>query len=226
MDLTRALRWLGVGIVLALIVGSVTLYAAATVTSDVPVSVAIDDVDQTAALDRGSIERRIHERVNEQRSTNDRDHLLADGELQALARYHSRQMHEQGFVGHEGPDGVSMTDRFERFGLRCPARGENVHYERIRTEFGVGGVGLRKQLTAAVIAAEVVDGWRESERHQENLLREEWSRQGIGVYLVDTGPFLEIYATQNFCGDAVSITVTGTRRSPSHVGHRRWLRPQ
>jgi uncharacterized protein YkwD len=215
MDLGSALRWLAIAVVLAAVVGSVTLYAAAAATSDVPVSVALGgDADQAAELDRGAIERAIHERVDQHRSNRSRDPLAADPDLRAIARFHSRQMAEEGFVGHEGPDGPTMTERYERFGVPCPAKGENVHYERIRTEFGVGGVGLRKHLTAGVVASEVFDGWRASDAHHENLLRSEWNRQGIGVNLVDRGPFVDVYATQNFCGDSVSITVkTGERKS-------------
>jgi uncharacterized protein YkwD len=208
MGLHSTLRWAAVGLVLVAVVGSGTLYAAAAATSDVPVSVAVGGVDHTETLDRAAIERRIAEGVDSERTRQDRAPLEADGDLRQLARYHSRQMHERDFVGHESPNGTNMTERYERFGLACPAKGENVHYERIRTAFGVSGVGLRKHLNATVVAREVVEGWLESSAHHENLLREEWNRQGVGVYLVDIGPYLEVYATQNFCGDSVSITVT------------------
>jgi uncharacterized protein YkwD len=213
MDVGRTTRWIGVGIVLLAIAVSVILYAAAVTSGDAPVSVAVGgDVNQTEHLDRRAIERMVADGVDAERAERDRDRLSRDRELRTLARYHSRRMAAEGYVGHQAPDGPTMTERYERFGITCPAKGENVHYERIRTEFGVGGVGFRKDVSEEALAGEVVDGWRESERHYETLLREEWSRQGIGVYLVDTGPFLEIYATQNFCGDAVTITVTGDRR--------------
>lgn len=209
MEVSTALRWVGLTVVLVAVVGGLTVYAAATLSSDVPVSVALGgDVDETARLDREAIERRIHDMVNRERVEHDRERLRFDATLRRVARNHSHRMSTSGVVSHRWPDGTTTADRYGRFGVTCPAKGENVHYERIRTAFVLGGFGLQKRLNDTVVAAEVVDGWRSSRAHHENLLRSDWDRQGIGIVLLDTGPFLEVYATENFCGSSVSITVT------------------
>lgn len=51
------------------------------------------------------------------------------------------------------------------------------------------------------LANAVVEGWLNSPEHRENLLREGWAQEGIGVSVVenpDEGG-TEIYVTQDFC---------------------------
>jgi uncharacterized protein YkwD len=47
------------------------------------------------------------------------------------------------------------------------------------------------------IAATIVDGWLNSPEHRENLMREKFNREAIGVVILQNNGF-EIYVTQHF----------------------------
>lgn len=133
-------------------------------------------------------ERAIHERVNDVRLEHDLDALGFNEEIAGVARRHSVDMAERDYFGHVSPDGERPRDRLEEFFTGyCRMIGENV----------ASVSGLPDDSPEAV-AERVVAGWMESEGHRENLLREAYDEQGIGV-VIDDG---RILATQNFCGTA------------------------
>ncbi len=133
------------------------------------------------------IESEIHDRVNEIRADRGLSELEHDDEIAAISRIHSQDMNERDYFSHTSPEGESPADRFgDLYPAECRAVGENLAY--IQT--GIGGQG-----SAEEIAERIVEGWMDSEGHRENLLRDGWDSQGIGVY-IDDG---RIDATQKFC---------------------------
>jgi uncharacterized protein YkwD len=106
-------------------------------------------------------------------------------------------MAQQGFFAHESPSGETFQDRYDQFGYNCrvptgdgryATGGENIWMMTASTE-----------PSADVIASNAVRGWMESPSHRRNILRPYWDDMGIGVYILETGGRVEIYATQNFC---------------------------
>lgn len=139
-----------------------------------------------------SVEREIHETVNEHRQTNGLDTLAFDGELAAVARTHSRDMVERDFVGHEDPDGHGPADRV---GDHCEAVGENIvvtYWDRPLED------GTRIRMVSA-LADDVLTSWLGSPSHRANIEDETYEREGIGV-AIDTASH-GIYVTQNLCDD-------------------------
>ncbi|KYH26726.1 cysteine-rich secretory protein family protein [Halalkalicoccus paucihalophilus] len=133
------------------------------------------------------VEAEIHTQVNEIRAEHGLSQLEHDDEIAAIARTHSQDMNEREYFSHTNPEGESPADRFGNlYPSECRAVGENLAY--IQTGFGSGG-------SAEEIAERIVQGWMDSEGHRENILREGWDTEGIGVYMADG----RIDATQNFC---------------------------
>lgn len=133
------------------------------------------------------IEAEIHDQVNEIRIERGLSELDHDDEIATVARIHSQDMNERDYFSHTNPEGETPADRFgDLYPSDCRAVGENLAY----IQSGAGGQG-----SAEDIADRIVQGWMDSEGHRENLLREDWDSQGIGVY-IDDG---RIDATQNFC---------------------------
>ncbi len=152
-----------------------------------------------ADLHETRIEAAIHEQVNEIRAEQGLRPLVYDDELEQIGRYHSADMAQSDYVGHESPRGEGVRDRYERFDYDCRIRlqgsnvihgGENVFFIRF------GGVDY----TDEDIANRAVEGWLNSTGHRENLLADHWFRQGVGVTVLEeeTGNF-SVYVTQNFC---------------------------
>lgn len=155
--------------------------------------------------DRARIEAETHTAVNNVRAARGVPPLRFDDELASIARDHSRDMAERGFVGHSTPTGTSVGDRYERHGYDCRVSvsganryvtaGENIAqlYHGLPSKRSDGRT-VRYD-SASELAHGAVWGWMHSEGHRENLLRGAWRREGIGV--VVSGH--RVFITQNFC---------------------------
>lgn len=142
----------------------------------------------TGDITSDEVEAEIHERINEIRTERGLSELNHDDEIAAIARTHSQDMNEREYFSHTNPEGEGPGDRFgDLYPRECRAVGENIAY----IETGFGGYD-----SAEAIAERIVEGWMNSEGHRENILRENWDSEGIGVYIGDDG---RIDATQNFC---------------------------
>ncbi len=154
--------------------------------------------DESGPFDRSALEREIHRQVNEERRRRGLDPLAFDPELREVARYHSADMAENGYVAHTSPDGETVADRYDRFGYDCRVSLDEGGYS-------TGGENLYRTayagqtLSRDELADRAVDGWLSSPGHRENLLRDDWKREGIGVVVDVEGDVVQVYVTQNFC---------------------------
>ncbi|WP_415383047.1 CAP domain-containing protein [Halosimplex sp. TS25] len=141
-------------------------------------------LDFTPTASPEAIERAIHEATNKRRADHGRQTLDYSHHLSAIAVQHSRDMAERDFFDHTSPDGHEAKDRYRKFGHDTRSVGENIALEN-------------PDLTASPeeVARSIVDGWMNSDGHRENLLRESFRAEGIGVHLDPNGA---VYATQNF----------------------------
>lgn len=155
-----------------------------------------------------AVEARVHARVNRVRRARDLPALSLDPGLREVARSHSRDMADRDYTGHVSPEGESFHDRYRRFGVRCRRRdgnrvlggAENV----ARLPFRVpardrDGGSTETYTTVDELATGIVAGWMDSPGHRENVLREPWRAEGVGVAVVRNGGVVRAYVTQNFC---------------------------
>lgn len=141
--------------------------------------------DQVTVTDRGTradrAERAIHRLVNEERNPSISE-LKYSEELAGVAESHSQDMAQHGYFSHTDPNGHGVDERYARHGINC-AGGENIFR---MTNTGIGPEAL---------AETSVENWMNSAGHRENIMRERFSREGIGVYYGAE----YVYVTQNFC---------------------------
>lgn len=140
-----------------------------------------------------AIEQRFHELVNRTRVENGLDELAFDEELAVVARYYSQQMGTHDFFAHVNPHtGRGPTERGQLFGYDCTKLsglmirsgiGENLYMKR------------GPQLPPDEEAQRAHDGLMSSPGHRENILREIYDAEGVGVYETGDG----LWLTQNFC---------------------------
>lgn len=135
-------------------------------------------------LDAATVEDRIVERTDAERVAVGVGSTRTDAELATVARDHSRDMRDRGYVGHENPDGDGPGDRVRAAGLDCRP-GENVYHAPR------GALATSER----ALADRIVSSWLESAGHRETLLRERYDRQGVGVAIGAEG----VYVTQLFC---------------------------
>jgi uncharacterized protein YkwD len=147
------------------------------------------------AINQSKLAISIHSEVNDRRRQHGREPLEYRSSLEAVATAHSEDMVGRGYFAHTDPDGETVEDRYENAGVDCRAGGENIakSYYKTRIEGG------KYYDSEGELAKGVVDQWMDSDGHRENILRTQFSQEGIGVAITDEDGNTAVYVTQNFC---------------------------
>ena len=133
--------------------------------------------------------------VNAFRSAYNVGPLHSNDKLEISAQRHAKDMAERGYFSHYTPEGLSYIDRIRNSGyLDAPAGPCECMTKNASTKgnfavandetcsctptFAVGENLAKGQLTVK----QVMDDWKASPRHRENMLRPEFDEIGIGLY--------------------------------------------
>ncbi len=162
-------------------------------------------------LDLEALEERVHELVNLEREEKKIAPLSWQPRLVELARSHSADMALRNFVDHINPEGQDPTDRAIAAKFECKVKsfkgvfptgiGENIFmsylYENIEI-VTTNGVEKRTYNWKSFedMAQEIVKNWMNSQGHKENILRQDYHYEGIGIA---TNLNSQLFVTQNFC---------------------------
>lgn len=171
----------------------------------VTVGYLLMDTTTEQSVNETELEYAVHEKVNEKRAEKGLPALEFDRGLQTVAKNYSRQMSNEQFFGHVTPDGENFRDRYEAADYECNRAinethrsrgGENLartqYGEPVETEWG----SVEEYTSQEDLAEGIVESWMNSTEHRENMLSENWARQGIGVHITEENA---VYVTQNFC---------------------------
>ena len=153
-----------------------------------------------------TLERRIHDLINKERTAKKLRTLQFDEKLSSIARAHSADMARRKFFSHVNPDGKDPTARGELAGYRCKkdfgsyfteGLAENLYqgnlYSSVRTR---GTVKTYTWNTLEDLATQSVTGWMKSKGHRENILEKSYDKTGIGVAISKDD---KVFVTQVFC---------------------------
>jgi uncharacterized protein YkwD len=127
-----------------------------------------DEVRDTLRKNIDTVRSSLVKKINTLRMSQNKDMLVLDSELTRLAQMKADDMVARGYAAHRDPDG-NYIDGFAKkrgFALRG-ALGENIAYGTI------SDLALQ-------------DGLEESGSHRYNMLREGWTKVGIG-YTISGG---------------------------------------
>jgi uncharacterized protein YkwD len=118
------------------------------------------------ALTASEVELQLLQLANLERSSEEvNPRLGSDSALSEIARSHSFAMRDQGFFGHEGPEGRTLRQRLDAAGVQYSRAAENIAQVTNSTD-------------PAAFAHELL---MDSERHRANILDPRFSHVGIGV---------------------------------------------
>lgn len=126
---------------------------------------SIDEADENAMIDS----------VNRERTERGLNALKFDSKLREVARFHSADMFKRGYFSHYSPEGKTVADRAEKFGVAYLVIGENLAY--------------------APSLELAHSGLMNSEGHRANILSPDYNKIGIGV--MDGGEYGKMF-TQVF----------------------------
>jgi uncharacterized protein YkwD len=125
-------------------------------------------------------ERRAFDLVNRERQRRGLGPLAWDGSLVRLARFHSQNMAQGGYLSHVDREGRDLRARARALGLHgWTTIGENVAYNQ----------GYDDPTAFAV------ERWMVSEKHRENAMSGEYTHAGVGIARGADGTY---YFTQVF----------------------------
>ena len=135
------------------------------------------------------VEQKVVELTNDEREANGLSRLPSDSTLQQAARIRSRELYENNHFDHTRPNGDSWaTVLTDDLGYEFHHAGENLASVEYNDPNG----------TYAYDAAYWVDGWINSPPHHENMLRDTYTKMGVGIYLAQEGDMTIAYATTIF----------------------------
>lgn len=126
-----------------------------------------------------SLEQEIEHAVNQYRAGKGLRSLIPTERLAQIARAHSEDMAQRGYMAHESPGGRGPADRVRAAGLQYRRMAENVAMAR----------GMEDPV------ATVVEGWIRSPGHRDNILEAHYTQTGVGIALASDGA---LYVTQLF----------------------------
>ena len=150
-----------------------------------------------------ALEYRIHALVNSRRE----EPLAWDPSLTAIARLHSQDMGANNYFSHTNLLGQSPTDRAGVAGYICRKNfgsyytegvAENIFYSSLfGRQWYLSGISINKEYySLEELATLVVEGWMDSPGHRQNILNQQYDREGIGI-AIDSDE--KVFVTQNFC---------------------------
>jgi uncharacterized protein YkwD len=127
------------------------------------------------------LEAQMHEAVNSFRSALHLVALARRPELDAVARAHSADMAARGYFSHDTPEGLNPVDRLAHAGVEgFSLAGENVG-----------------QTNRAEPNREILEGWKRSPVHRQNLTARPFNATGVGIARAADGTlfYTQLYAS-------------------------------
>jgi uncharacterized protein YkwD len=120
------------------------------------------------------LESRLHSAVNDFRREQHLIPLERRPELDRVARGHSEDMARRGFFAHESPEGRTWVERLQLAGV---------------TGFTMAGENVG-QTNRAEPNREILEGWKQSPAHRQNLMSRPMNATGVGIARAPDGRLL------------------------------------
>ena len=125
------------------------------------------------------LEQQCFDDVNHQREGYGLQPLKFDSSLLPLARGYSKWMAEDKFFAHQDPEGHTVKERANEYGIKWRIIGENL----------ASSNGYMNPVAASL------HGWMESPGHRKNILDSSFNQSAIGAWIAPDGT---VYFTQIF----------------------------
>lgn len=184
------------------------LYNVSNVTSQTGKQ-AINPLSTKPVIDIPVLEKKIHDLINVQRQENSKAALSFDPELTSIALSHSQDMASRHYFSHYTPEGADPTARGLSVGYHChkdlpngyhvDSLAENIFQNNLYRTFYMtdGVITYYAWNDMDALASTTVQGWMQSPGHRENILTDNYDREGIGVAISPSEDKVDI--TEDFC---------------------------
>jgi uncharacterized protein YkwD len=156
-----------------------------------------NELNYSGDINKTQVLNIMHSLVNEERMKRNLDRLRKNSTLQQLADYKASKMADKRYISHTSPSGQSVSDRFERFNLKCSNFGENLAQTHYKKRVDVNYGGYDTYTNEEELAEGVIQQFMASDSHKENILDKRWKSMSLGIGITEGG---RVYVSQEFCG--------------------------
>ena len=164
-------------------------------------------IQNKPSIDIGELESKIHVLINENRKNNGVSSLSLDDKLASVARVHSVDMSINNYFEHDNKKGEDPTMRGQNMGYTCRKDygsyytngiAENIFQNNLYDSTSyVNGIPVSHDWNSLEeIAQSTVNGWMNSPGHRQNILKEQYDKEGIGVAISSDD---KVLITEDFC---------------------------
>ena len=171
-----------------------------------PIPVSSAEFGGDGRFNQETLEKMVHQLINEYRDEQSRTAFRWDEDLAALARAHSLDMAKHDYYRHVNRAGDDPTVRARKAGYDCRNPRSIGVAENIYLLYGhTSSMRLGDRVTYQWISQEdlarrFVSGWIASTGHRSNILDGRYTRTGIGVAFGTAANIPHgVYITQQFC---------------------------
>lgn len=145
------------------------------------------------------LEKLIYEKVNDIRLKYNLPKLEWASDVAEIARKHSEDMGIKGYFAHENKEGEMVSERLMESGIVFTVSAENIF----------------KCENYPDVVEEAVRGWMASPGHRENILNNDVTETGVGIY--KTRGKKGYYTTQNFIKRALKFIPSPSKLSTEQI---------
>jgi uncharacterized protein YkwD len=189
----------------SMLAASLSCESRSTNSSNVARTAPVPGQKQHVRVDLKTVEKMIHDRINQERLKHNLPTIRWDDALSRVARSHSKDMAARNYFSHTSPEGHGYAYRYQKNGYACGITVDGVILTGAENIFQVppdalasmDGEGLKHdRYIRERIAASAVQEWLTGPNERKNILSPTWQREGIGISI---GPDDRIVITLNFC---------------------------
>lgn len=157
-----------------------------------------NEIGYNGNLNENKVLAELYTLTNINRGNKNIDTLELNDSLENVAQYKANNMKQKDYVSHTSPSGSNLTDRLNKFGLKCEQSGENIgqiHYKReIEVNYKNEPVNYT---TEKELASGIDKQFMNRDGNKNNIISRQYDDYGIGLSITENG---KVYVSQIFCG--------------------------
>lgn len=157
-----------------------------------------NEIGYNGNLNENKVLAELYTLTNINRGNKNIDTLELNDSLENVAQYKANNMKQKDYVSHTSPSGSNLTDRLNKFGLKCEQSGENIgqiHYKReIEVNYKDEPVNYT---TEKELASGIDKQFMNRDGNKNNIISRQYDDYGIGLSITENG---KVYVSQIFCG--------------------------
>jgi uncharacterized protein YkwD len=157
-----------------------------------------NEIGYNGNLNENKVLAELYTLTNINRGDDNIQTLDLNDSLENVAQYKANNMKQKDYVSHTSPSGSNLTDRLDKFGLKCKQTGENIGQIHYKREIDVNYEDTTVNYTTEKELAQGINKqFMDRDGNKNNIISRQCDDYGIGLSITKNG---KVYVSQIFCG--------------------------